>query len=113
MEEPAPWNSQPLDEWRVKYAKGKLIDLDGHSTHYVEKGDGKPVILLHGWFHDLQMWSKNMDSLAQTFKIASTKRDNPCPLNFPPIYFTTWSLAASSIPKVLLVSSSEVSPIVL
>jgi len=69
MENPAPWNSQPLDEWRVKYAKGKLINLDGHSTHYIEKGDGKPVILLHGWFHDSQMWSKNIDSLAQTFKV--------------------------------------------
>lgn len=69
MEKPVPWNSQPLDEWRVKYAKGKLINLDGHSTHYVEKGDGKPVILLHGWFHDSQMWSKNMDSLSRAFKV--------------------------------------------
>jgi len=69
MEKPVTWNSQPLDEWRVKYAKGKLINLDGHSAHYVEKGDGKPVILLHGWFHDSQMWSKNVDSLAQTLKV--------------------------------------------
>jgi len=64
-----PWNSQPLEEWRQKYATGKFIDLDGHSTHYIEKGEGEPVILLHGWFHDWQMWSKNIDALAKSFKV--------------------------------------------
>ena len=64
-----PWNSQPLDEWSKRHAKGKFIDLDGHSTHYIEMGGGEPVILLHGWFHDSQMWSKNIDSLAGAFKV--------------------------------------------
>lgn len=63
------WNSQPLDEWRQKYAPGKFIDLDGHSTHYIEKGEGWPIILLHGWFHDSQMWTKNIDTLAERFKV--------------------------------------------
>ena len=65
------WDSQPLEEWRQKYASGKFIDLDGHSTHYIEKGEGQPVILLHGWFHDLQMWSRNIDALAKSFKVYS------------------------------------------
>jgi len=64
-----PWNSQPLDEWCRKYAPGKFINLSGHSTHYIEKGEGAPVILLHGWFHDSQMWSKNIDALAKAFKV--------------------------------------------
>jgi len=64
-----PWNSQSLEEWRRRYAKGKIIDLDGHCTHYVEKGQGEPVILLHGWFHDSQMWAKNIDALAKRFKV--------------------------------------------
>lgn len=63
------WNNQPLDIWRAKYAKGKFINLNGHSTHYIEKGDGPPVILLHGWFHDSQMWNKNIDALAQRFRV--------------------------------------------
>ncbi|GAH93034.1 unnamed protein product, partial [marine sediment metagenome] len=63
------WNSQPVDKWRRKYAPGKFIDLGGHITHYIEKGDGHPVILLHGWFHDLQMWSRNIDALAKSFKV--------------------------------------------
>ncbi|MDD5590341.1 MAG: alpha/beta hydrolase [Dehalococcoidales bacterium] len=63
------WNSQPLDMWRTKYASGKFIDLDGHLTHYVDKGEGHPVILLHGWFHDSQMWNKNINVIAQEFKV--------------------------------------------
>jgi len=63
------WNSQPLDIWRAKYAKGKFIDLEGHSTHYIEKGDGPSVILVHGWFHDSQMWNRNIDLLASRFRV--------------------------------------------
>ena len=64
-----PWNSQPLEEWSKKYAIGKFIDLDGHRTHYIEKGQGKPIILLHGYFYDLLQWRKNIDALAEVFKV--------------------------------------------
>lgn len=64
-----PWNSQPLDEWADKYAAGKFIDLGGNSTHYVEKGEGEPVILVHGFFYDSYMWNKNIDALAKRFKV--------------------------------------------
>ena len=30
-----PWNSQPLAEWTTKHAGGKIIELDGLSTHYI------------------------------------------------------------------------------
>jgi pimeloyl-ACP methyl ester carboxylesterase len=69
MAEFIPWNSQPLDEWANKYAKGKFIKLDGHSTHYIEKGEGEPVILIHGFFYDSYMWNKNIDALADKFKV--------------------------------------------
>ena len=32
-----PWNSQPMADWTAKYAAGKIIELDGLSTHYIEK----------------------------------------------------------------------------
>jgi len=64
-----PWNSQPLDKWALKYAPGKFIELDGLSTHYIEKGSGEPVILLHGFFFDTYMWNKNIDILAERFKV--------------------------------------------
>ena len=64
-----PWNSRPLDEWSQKYASGKFVDLDGHITHYIEMGDGEPVILLHGYFYDSLQWSKNLEALAKEFKV--------------------------------------------
>jgi len=69
MAEFIPWNSQPLDEWAKKYSTGKFIKLDGYLTHYIEKGEGEPVILIHGIFYDSYMWNKNMDALAERFKV--------------------------------------------
>jgi pimeloyl-ACP methyl ester carboxylesterase len=64
-----PWNSQALEDWASKYAPGKFIKLDGLSTHYIEKGVGETVILLHGFFYDTFMWNKNIDVLAERFKV--------------------------------------------
>jgi len=64
-----PWNSQPLEDWASMYAPGKFIELDGLSTHYIEKGSGEPIILLHGFFFDTYMWNKNIDVLAERYKV--------------------------------------------
>ena len=69
MSEFIPWNSQPLDEWAEKHAAGESIELGGHSTHYVEKGEGDPVILVHGFFYDSYTWHNNIDALADRFKV--------------------------------------------
>ena len=63
------WSSQPLEEWSKKYARGKFIELDGLSTHYLEKGSGEPVILIHGFFFDTNMWNKSIDVLAEKYKV--------------------------------------------
>ncbi len=64
-----PWSSQPLDEWAEKYARGKMTDLDGLKTHYIEKGEGEPVILVHGFYYDTHMWDDNIDALADHYKV--------------------------------------------
>src|SRR5262249_29753140 len=64
-----PWSSQPLDSWAGKYATGKFVDLAGRRTHYIESGDGEPVILLHGFNYDSYLWAANLDALAQHFKV--------------------------------------------
>ena len=69
MSEFIRWNSQPLDFWASKYAQGKFVDLDGRRTHYIEKGEGEPVLLLHGFFYDSYLWAANIDVLAEHFKV--------------------------------------------
>ena len=64
-----PWDSQSLDEWAEKYARGKFIELDGLSTHYIEKGSGEPLIILHGFFFDTNMWNDSIDVLAEKYKV--------------------------------------------
>jgi pimeloyl-ACP methyl ester carboxylesterase len=64
-----PWSSQPLEEWAEKFARGKFIELDGHQTHYIEKGQGDPVILIHGFYYDTHMWDGSMDVLAEKYKV--------------------------------------------
>ena len=63
------WDSQPIDVFAKQHANGKFIDLNGRSTHYIEKGDGEPIILLHGFFYDSYMWDRNIDVLAEQFKV--------------------------------------------
>jgi pimeloyl-ACP methyl ester carboxylesterase len=48
---------------------GKFIELGGHSTHYIERGAGEPIILIHGFFYDSYTWSNNLDALADRFKV--------------------------------------------
>lgn len=64
-----PWSSQPLDRWAERYATGRFIDLDGRKTHYLERGEGEPLILLHGFFYDSYLWAENIEALAQRFKV--------------------------------------------
>lgn len=64
-----PWSSQPIDEWAAQHAPGKFIELDGIRTHYVKRGSGAPVILIHGFFFDSYMWSANLDELAKSFEV--------------------------------------------
>jgi pimeloyl-ACP methyl ester carboxylesterase len=66
-----PWNSQPLDAWASKYAEGRFVDLNSHRAHYIERGEGKPVILLHGFNYDAFLWAANIDFLAEKFRVCA------------------------------------------
>ena len=64
-----PWDSQPLGVWSEKYAEGKQIEVYGNLTHFIEKGAGSPVLMIHGFFLDSQMWAPNIDALAEHFHV--------------------------------------------
>ena len=63
------WDSQPLDDWAQVHPPGYMVKLDGRKTHFVKKGQGPPVILIHGFNLDHNTWSENMDVLARYFTV--------------------------------------------
>ncbi len=52
-----------------KHAKGKFVTVDGKKVHYLETGNGQPIILIHGFLYNTVMWKKNIDALATKFKV--------------------------------------------
>ncbi len=51
------------------FARGKFVTVEGKKIHYIEKGTGAPVILIHGFLYHTVMWKKNIDALAEKFKV--------------------------------------------
>ncbi len=64
-----PWDSRSLVDWAQKYARGKFVKLNGRLTHYIEKGTGEALILVHGFFYDHHTWHRNIEYLARHFKV--------------------------------------------
>jgi len=64
-----PWDSQPLDEWTRAHAPGYIVRLAGRQTHFVKRGGGPPVVLIHGFNLDLNTWTANIDALARHFTV--------------------------------------------
>ncbi len=52
-----------------KFAKGKFVTVDGKKVHYVEAGNGPPIILIHGFLYHSVMWKQNINALAEKFKV--------------------------------------------
>jgi len=57
------------EETVKQYARGKFVAVDGKKVHYLEKGAGSPVILIHGFLYHTVAWQKNIDALAERFKV--------------------------------------------
>ncbi|HSM15184.1 MAG TPA: alpha/beta fold hydrolase [Thermoanaerobaculia bacterium] len=64
-----PWDSQPLEAWAERHAAGRRLDLSGRRTHYLERGTGEPVVLIHGFNLDASTWIANLDALAARFRV--------------------------------------------
>jgi len=52
-----------------KLAKGEFVTVDAKKIHYIEAGDGPPVILIHGFLYHTVMWKQNIAALAEKFKV--------------------------------------------
>lgn len=52
-----------------KWAKGKFVTVENKKVHYLEQGEGKAVILIHGFLYHTVMWKRNIEALAKEFKV--------------------------------------------
>jgi pimeloyl-ACP methyl ester carboxylesterase len=52
----------------------KNIEIDGRQLHYVEQGDGQPVIFIHGGLDDYRTWQFQIDSFSRKYRAISYSR---------------------------------------
>ncbi len=53
-------------EWNQQY-----VDANGIQVHYVRRGEGSPLVLLHGWPEFWRTWRKNIPFLGETFDVVA------------------------------------------
>ena len=46
-----------------------FINIDGLNIEYTEKGNGKPILLLHGWGSSYKFYEKIIDSFCDKFRV--------------------------------------------
>lgn len=63
------WDSQPLKLWTETHAKGEVTTIDGKQTHYIVKGNGPSIILIHGFLFDSSCWQYTIDTLARNYRV--------------------------------------------
>jgi pimeloyl-ACP methyl ester carboxylesterase len=49
--------------------ESQWLKIDNHTIHYVEMGNGFPLVLLHGGANDWRGWKKNIVALAQRYRV--------------------------------------------
>ncbi len=50
-------------------APGKFITVKGNKVHYIEKGKGRAIICIHGFFYNTVMWEKNINALSEKYRV--------------------------------------------
>jgi non-heme chloroperoxidase len=50
------------------------IFVNGVELHYVERGQGIPVVLIHGGLADYREWSRQMERFAQSYRVIAYSR---------------------------------------
>ena len=51
--------------------ESRRVTVDGISTHYVEAGAGRPLLLFHGLGASVATWRDNIGPLAQSFRVVA------------------------------------------
>lgn len=55
------------------------MDINGVEIHYIEKGIGEPLILLHGGLFDYRSWEPQFEEFAKKYRVISYSRRHSYP----------------------------------
>lgn len=47
----------------------QTIKIKGHAIFYIARGEGKPLLLIHGYGAGLWVWEKQIEILSETYKV--------------------------------------------
>jgi pimeloyl-ACP methyl ester carboxylesterase len=47
----------------------RTIQINGHTIFYTVKGEGKPILLLHGYGAGIWVWEKQIEALSQSYLV--------------------------------------------
>jgi pimeloyl-ACP methyl ester carboxylesterase len=76
------------------------VHVNGVDLHYVERGRGEPLILLHGGQGDYRSWAPQMDEFSRSYRVVAYSRrynypnDNPLTPSYRSAYTDAEDLAA-------------------
>lgn len=59
------------------------LRVDGVELHYIERGQGEPLILLHGGQSDYRSWGPQMEEFSRRYRVISYSRRYNYPNNNP------------------------------
>jgi pimeloyl-ACP methyl ester carboxylesterase len=80
--------SAPRPDWRMPEPRD--VAVLGHRIRYWEKGDGRPLVLMHGFSGNAPFeWGRVIDALARRFRVIALQGLGFAPSEAPDIDYTT------------------------
>lgn len=60
-----------LEDLRAKYEtpSSKYVELDGVEIHYIDEGDGPPVVLSNASYHTTRAWDAMVENMTDRFRV--------------------------------------------
>ncbi|WP_441258492.1 alpha/beta fold hydrolase [Bradyrhizobium sp. 521_C7_N1_3] len=63
--------------------KTKEVGIDGLTLHYIELGQGTPVVLVHGTLEDYRTWDGQLEAFSKGYRLISYSRRYHYPNEWP------------------------------
>jgi non-heme chloroperoxidase len=77
--------TRPLHAQQSENNRLKKVFVNGVELHYIERGQGVPIIFIHGGLADYRYWSAQIEPFSQRYRVIAYSRRYNYPNNNPNI----------------------------